>query len=31
MLDLAMADPCHGSNPRPVTRKDIEALYRKSL
>ncbi len=28
---LAEQDPCHGSNPRPVTRRDFADLYRKAL
>jgi alcohol dehydrogenase class IV len=31
LLDLAVADPCHPSNPRPVTRADFEQLYRRSM
>lgn len=27
LLDVAQADPCHPSNPRPVTRADFEAMY----
>jgi alcohol dehydrogenase class IV len=30
-VDVAFADPCHPSNPRPVGRADIEALYRAAL
>jgi alcohol dehydrogenase class IV len=28
---LAIQDPCHGSNERPVTREDFVALYRKAV
>jgi alcohol dehydrogenase class IV len=28
---LAIADPCHGSNERPVTQADFASLYRKAL
>lgn len=31
MLDLAVADPCHGSNPKPVTRADFAKLYARAL
>jgi len=27
LLDFAVADPCHGSNPRPVTRSDFINLF----
>ncbi len=30
-LDIAVADACHPSNPRPVTRADFEKLYKSSL
>ena len=30
LLDFAVADPCHGSNPRPVTRADFVQLYAKA-
>jgi alcohol dehydrogenase class IV len=30
-LDIAMADPCHPSNPRAVTRADFEKLYARAL
>jgi len=28
--DLALADFCHPSNPRPVSREDFSRLYRES-
>lgn len=31
MVELAFADGCHQCNPRPVTREDLEALYRAAL
>ena len=31
LLDIAVADPCHPSNPKPVTRDDFEKLYRSSM
>ena len=31
LLDFAVADPCHGSNPRPVTRADFTALFQRAL
>jgi alcohol dehydrogenase class IV len=31
LSDLAAADPCHGSNERPVTRSDFEQLYKRAL
>ncbi len=31
MLDIAFADPCHPSNPKPVTKGDFEKLYRASM
>ena len=31
LLDLAEADPCHTQNPRPVTRSDLEAMFRAAL
>ena len=31
LADLAFADACHGSNPRPCTRDDLYALYERSL
>jgi alcohol dehydrogenase class IV len=30
LLDFAVADPCHGSNPRPVTRDDFVKLYARA-
>ena len=30
LLDFAVADPCHGSNPRPVTREDFVKLYARA-
>lgn len=31
LLDVAVADPCHGSNPRGVTREDFAALYKRAM
>ena len=31
LVDVAVADPCHGSNPREVARKDFESLYQRSI
>ena len=31
LLDVAVADPCHGSNPRPVTRDDFAKLYARAF
>lgn len=31
LADLAIQDPCHGSNERPVTRADFEKIYQKAL
>jgi alcohol dehydrogenase class IV len=31
LADLAEKDPCHPSNPRPVTRADFLAIYQKAL
>ncbi len=31
LIQLAIADPCHSCNPRPVTEKDFLALYRQAL
>ena len=31
MTELAMRDGCHLLNPRPVTREDMEAMYRAAL
>ena len=31
LADKAIEDACHRSNPRPVTRDDLAALYRASL
>jgi alcohol dehydrogenase class IV len=31
LADLAFADGCHGSNPRPCTRDDLFSLYERSL
>jgi 4-hydroxybutyrate dehydrogenase len=31
LADLAFADACHGSNPRPCTRDDLFALYERSF
>jgi alcohol dehydrogenase class IV len=31
LADLAVADACHTSNPRPCTRDDLLALYERSL
>jgi alcohol dehydrogenase len=31
LSDLAILDPCHGSNERPVTRPDFEHIYKKAL
>ncbi len=31
LADLARADPCHGSNERPVTRADFEQIYQRAL
>lgn len=31
LSSLAIADPCHGSNERPVSKEDFAALYRKAL
>ncbi len=31
LADLAILDPCHASNERPVTRADFAELYRKAL
>jgi alcohol dehydrogenase class IV len=31
LLDVAVADPCHPSNPRPVTRADFEKLYARAM
>jgi alcohol dehydrogenase class IV len=31
LADKAFEDACHRSNPRPVTRDDLAALYRASL
>lgn len=31
LSSLAIADPCHGSNERKVTKEDFAALYRKAL
>jgi len=27
LVDVASADPCHASNPRPCTRADIQAIF----
>lgn len=31
LLDIAVADPCHPSNPKPVTKADFEKLFRSSM
>ncbi len=31
LVDLAVKDPCHPSNPRPVTKADFAAIYEKAL
>jgi alcohol dehydrogenase class IV len=31
LADLAMKDPCHPCNPRPVTKEDFLAIYQKAL
>lgn len=31
LLDIAMADPCHGSNPRKVSRQDFAELFKQSM
>jgi alcohol dehydrogenase class IV len=31
LADLAFADACHGSNPRPCNRADLLALYERSF
>jgi len=31
LLDIAVSDPCHGSNPRKVTRADFQELFKKSM
>ncbi len=31
LADLAILDPCHASNERPVTREDFAGIYRKAL
>lgn len=31
LSDLAILDPCHGSNERPVTRADFETIYKRAL
>ncbi len=31
LADLALADACHGSNPRPCSRDDLLLLYERSL
>jgi alcohol dehydrogenase class IV len=31
LAELAIKDPCHGSNERPVTREDFLALFRKAI
>jgi alcohol dehydrogenase class IV len=31
LADLAFADACHGSNPRPCSRDDLRRLYQQSL
>lgn len=31
LVELAMADPCHGNNPRPCAKEDFRALYLKAL
>jgi alcohol dehydrogenase class IV len=31
LADLALKDPCHPSNPRPVTREDFISIFEKAL
>jgi alcohol dehydrogenase class IV len=31
LVDLAVKDPCHSSNPRPVTKEDFRNLFEKAL
>jgi alcohol dehydrogenase class IV len=31
LSDLAVADACHQCNPKPVTRADFEALFRRAF
>jgi len=31
LADLAIKDPCHGSNERPVTRDDFVQIYKKAI
>jgi len=31
LAKLAYQDPCHACNPRPVTEKDLEAIYKDAL
>lgn len=31
VLDVAIADPCHGSNPRPVAKADFEKILNRAM
>ena len=31
LVELALADGCHGCNPRPVSKEDFEALFREAF